>query len=120
MACGLFSLRTIRLLTKIWRIFAFKLFRPWNIFWRMWMRKWPSGALTKAPYMAIFGILDVKYVPFLLRSWAIHDARNSCKPPRVPEVSIFVRMGFFCSWLRYAYLDETRISIARSCLERPR
>jgi len=51
---------TIKLLTIIWRILAFKLVRPANNFCSMLIRTCPNGALMKAPYAAIFGTLDVK------------------------------------------------------------
>ena len=40
---------TTRLLTRIWKIFAFKLVRPANSRCKMLMSRWPSGALMKAP-----------------------------------------------------------------------
>jgi hypothetical protein len=50
----------MRLLTRICIIFAFRLLRPWKTFWRRLMRTWPRGALTMAPYRAIFGTREVK------------------------------------------------------------
>lgn len=54
------GVRTIRLLTRICRILAFRLVRPLKVFWSSQMRMWPSGALTRAPYAAILGTRDVK------------------------------------------------------------
>jgi hypothetical protein len=51
---------TIRLLTRICMIFAFKLLRPWKTFWSRLMRTWPRGALMTAPYRAILGTREVK------------------------------------------------------------
>ena len=51
---------TIRLLARIWRIFAFKLVLPRKIHCSVEMRTWPSGALTKAPYSAILGTREVR------------------------------------------------------------
>jgi hypothetical protein len=41
--------RTIKLLTKICKILAFKLVRPAKIFCRIPMRTWPMGALMNIP-----------------------------------------------------------------------
>jgi len=66
MAIGQFSgkqvLRrlTTRLLTRIWAILALRLVLPANALWRMPTRKWPSGALMKAPYRVILGMREVK------------------------------------------------------------
>lgn len=46
---------TIRLLTRICKILAFRLVRPAKIFCRMPTRKWPSGAETNKPYRDILG-----------------------------------------------------------------
>jgi hypothetical protein len=37
------------LLKRIWRILAFRLVRPLKIFCSSQIRKWPNGALTRAP-----------------------------------------------------------------------
>lgn len=42
-------LRTTRLLNRICRILARRLVRPLKIFCRSQIKKWPSGALTRAP-----------------------------------------------------------------------
>lgn len=41
--------RTIRLLTRICMILALRLVRPAKSFWSMEIKKWPNGALMKAP-----------------------------------------------------------------------
>jgi hypothetical protein len=51
---------TRRLLTRICRIFALRLLRPWKTFCSRLMRTWPRGALTSAPYNAILGTREVK------------------------------------------------------------
>ena len=57
---GLQFERTIKLLARIWRIFAFRLVRPEKSLCRMLIKTCPRGALIKAPYAAIFGTRDVK------------------------------------------------------------
>lgn len=51
---------TMRLLMIICMIFDFKLVRLRKVFCSRKIRKWPIGALTRAPYAAILGTLDVK------------------------------------------------------------
>ena len=51
---------TIRLLTRICRILARRLVRFANVRCRREMRRWPMGALTKAPYAAILMIRELK------------------------------------------------------------
>lgn len=43
------KIRTIKLLTKICKILAFKLVLPANSFCKRLISTWPSGALMKAP-----------------------------------------------------------------------
>lgn len=43
------KIRTIKLLTKICKILAFKLVLPENSFCKRLISTWPSGALMKAP-----------------------------------------------------------------------
>jgi hypothetical protein len=54
------EIRTIKLLTRICRILAFRLVRPAKIFWRMPIRMWPSGAATNMPYSDILGMRELK------------------------------------------------------------
>jgi hypothetical protein len=48
------------LLTTICRILALRLVRPRKTFCSSQMKKWPMGALTRAPYAAILGTREVK------------------------------------------------------------
>ena len=52
--------RTNRLLTRIWKIFDLRLVLPENSHCKILIKKWPMGALTNAPYTAIFGTRELK------------------------------------------------------------